>query len=120
MFEAAGLKIIVVTLDVDNAEEGVEADIVFLDAKGTLYRLHFTRGEDKPTHTILKIQVSDPEKLLKSCQQFHVSKQTISIGKRTFNIKTGEAVYTIGSRAIAHAMAGSTNLMLVEASDKGR
>ena len=67
VFEAAGLKIIAVSLDVDNAEGDVEADIVLLDAKGTLYRLHFTRGESKPTHTILEIPISDPEKLLKSC-----------------------------------------------------
>ena len=120
VFDAAGLKIMAVSLDLDNSEDGVEADILFLDTKATLHRLHFTRGESKPIHTFLKLSIDGFDELMKSCQRFHASRQTISLGQNTLSNKTGVEVYKTEHHAIAQAMTGSTNLMLVEASDDGK
>ena len=120
VFEAAGLKIMAVTLGVENADEDVEADIYVIDAKGTLHRLHFIRGERMPIHTSRVIPVINTEKLLKSWQRPQASKQTISLGQKTFNRRTGSVVYAAENHAITHAMTGSTNIMLVESVVKGR
>ena len=72
--------ILAIAIDIENAEYDTEADIVFFDTKGILHRLHFTRGETKPTHTSCEIAVKDIDKLLKSGQRFQATKQTISIG----------------------------------------
>ena len=44
----------------------------------------------------------------------------ISYGQETLNIKTGEKVYTTEGNSCAHAMSGSSNLIIVEAADRGR
>ena len=101
VFKEAELKIMSISLDLDNSEEGMEADIVFFDHKGILHRLHFTRGKSNPTHTTKKITVDDFEKLLKLGQRYHASRQTISLGQSTTNIKNGSQVYKTESHAVA-------------------
>ena len=89
----------------------------FLDDKERLHKA--CRGKEEWIHTIQEIHAK-PEQPLLSWSRVGVSRQAISFGQVTRNIKTGEEVYKTEGHSCAHAMSGSSNLIIVEAVDKGR